>query len=133
MFKKLLLLSLAVGTCASPLTSPLLAHAATHHTITWHGKHYRSKYTIKQMRRKYHLRNYYKKDLGHVTWHYNAFIGIANGANVHNFTRGETHAHGNVIHKGRYAEFLTDQLNGGNAYSLEYVNLKTGRHYHDQN
>lgn len=134
MLKKAMILGLSFLTLGgSALTiAPQPAQAATHHVIKWHGKHYPSKYTLKQMRTKYHLKFYKSKDLAHVTWVHNRFIGISKGANVHTGNGPESHAHGATTYKGRYAMFLTDQLNGGNAYSLEYVNLKTGKHYHDQ-
>ncbi|MFD1456690.1 hypothetical protein ACFQ44_13605 [Levilactobacillus lanxiensis] len=135
MLKKSLLLIVALLTIGGSTiaAAPVVpAEAATHHVIKWHGKKYRSKYTVKQMRRKFHLKYYKTKDIAHVTWVHNRFLGISKGANVHTGAGSETHAHGAVTHKGHYAMFMTDQLDGGNAYSLEYINLKTGKHYHDQ-
>lgn len=133
MFKRLsytaIMLACFGGTFALTPPEPV---SAAQHTITWHGKHYRSKYSISQMRRKYRLRYFKTKDIAHVTWIHHQFWGVRNGANIHVGGKGETHAHGNVTHKGRYAMFLTSQINGGNAYSMEYINLKTGKHYHDQ-
>ncbi|RRG00290.1 MAG: hypothetical protein DUD34_15855 [Lactobacillus sp.] len=135
MFKKMIFVGLTllmVGGTTLSLGIDQPAQAATQHVIKWHGKQYRSKYTIKQMRKKYKLRYYKTKDLAHVTWVHNGYWGITNHANIHVGTRGESHARGNLTKKGHFAMFLTYQVNGGNAYSMVYVNLKNGKRYFDR-
>jgi len=133
MFKRTLMVFVVVltlgGVFTATTTTPVDAQASVHY-IKWHGKKYKSKYTIKQMRKKYHLKYKKSKFYGYTTKD-NYFYGITTkGAYQHRTT--DVHAFATIHHKGTYAMFRSKTFDGGNAYGLDYVNLKTGKHYHDQ-
>ncbi|GAX00408.1 hypothetical protein [Secundilactobacillus silagei] len=122
--------TLALGTAFTiiPLTT-VTSQAATH-IIKWHGHQYKSNYSLTQMRHKHHLK-FKKSKIDGFTYEKNYFYGVTtHGAYVHR--ANDTHAFPSIHHKGTYAMFRTKIFDGGNAYGLEYVNLKTGKHYHDQ-
>lgn len=124
--------SLALGMLAGGLNLPTAdntAQAATH-IIKWHHHKYKSKYSIAQMRKLHHLK-YKKGKYAGFTYKKNYFYGITTkGAYVHR--SNDTHAFPSIHHKGTYAMFKSMSFDGGNAYALNYVNLKTGKMYHDQ-
>ncbi|MFC6207446.1 hypothetical protein [Levilactobacillus tongjiangensis] len=133
MLKRTLMVFVAVltfgGIFTATTTTPVDAHASVHY-IKWHCKKYKSKYTIKQMRKKYHLKYKKSKFYGYTTKD-NYFYGITTkGAYQHRST--DVDAFPTIHHKGTYAMFRSKTFDGGNAYGLDYVNLKTGKHYHDQ-
>lgn len=118
-----LVAGLALGTTGLTVTSPVTVHAQLKHTVTIKGHRYASKYTIKQMRSKYHLAyhssgryNYRNK-----VWAYSksARSGFWDATNVSS-SHYKTHAGHYILFKS-YA--------GGNMSTFVSINLNTGKRY----
>jgi len=114
----------AVGSFSNTNTATPTVNAATKHYIKWHGKYYRSKYTLKTMRKKKHLK-YKKFEMSYN----NKFMGITKSARTGYYTANP--AFKNVVHvkhhKGTYAMF--DTFPGGIGHKVHFVNLMTGQVY----
>lgn len=96
------------------------AQAATHH-IRYYGKTYKSKYTVAQMRKKYHLKFKHK---GFAV--FNRFFGIASGIHTGRWSSGKWH--GGKKYSGNYAMFKSSPGGeDGMVHTFHYVNLKTGK------
>ncbi|MFD1421387.1 hypothetical protein [Lactiplantibacillus songbeiensis] len=114
----------AVGSFSNTNTATPTVNAATKHYIKWHGKYYRSKYTLKTMRKKKHLK-YKFYGYGYD----NKFVGITKSAitgwySANPASKKEVHV---KHHKGTYAKFDTDPVSIG--HTVHFVNLKTGHVY----
>ena len=126
MFKRTIMLFVALftfGGIFEMATNPCDVQASAHY-IKWHDKSYKSKYTIKQMRNRYHLQYHKGKFCGFTVKDYYFYGVTTKGAYQHR--SNDTHAGPSIHHKGTYAMFRSKVFDGGNAYSLDYVNLKTG-------
>lgn len=113
------------------LTSPTSVHAAKWHHIKYQGKVYKSKYTIKQMRKKYHLK--YRKTYHGPKHHrysttYNYFEAIIHDAHT-GFWTGGSWVSGKKL-KGNYAMFVSQPTGDGSIVDYRsLVSLKSGRLY----
>ncbi|NLR08868.1 MULTISPECIES: hypothetical protein [Lactobacillaceae] len=113
------------------VSAPTTVQAAKWHHITYQGKTYRSKYTIKQMRKKYHLK-YRKTYHGHGAMRYsttyNDFFAIVNDAHTGHWQGGSWRS-GKKL-KGNYAMFVSQPTGDGSIVDYRsLVNLKTGHLY----
>lgn len=111
-------------------STAMTVQASKVYYIKWHSHSYKSKYTINQMRSKYHLKYKKAKFYGYTYKRYYFYGVTTKGAYVHR--SNDVYAFPSIHHKGTFAMFRTKVFDGGNAYGLDYVNLSTGAHYHDQ-
>ncbi|HJE87374.1 hypothetical protein KB236_06495 [Levilactobacillus brevis] len=133
--QKFALLIVLTITTILVVSAPAKAQAAKWHHITFQGKTYRSKYTIKQMRKKYHLK-YRKTYHGHGVLRYsttfNAFEGILHNAHTGHWESGRWQS-GRKI-KGYYAQFVSQPTGDGSIVDYSsLINLKTGHLYKSHN
>ncbi|GEO70572.1 hypothetical protein [Levilactobacillus acidifarinae] len=116
-------LGIAVNGQVNPFQE-VTAHAAI---IKFQGKHYQSKYTVRQIRYKYHLtyqRQTFKvsKDVfNHVVR--NQYVGIQRNPSI----RRETKLPMFVTAHGTYAGFRSAYVEAAFNSKTAYVNLKTGK------
>ncbi|MDT7013266.1 hypothetical protein [Levilactobacillus namurensis] len=96
-------------------------------TITYKGKHYHSKYTVRQMRKRYHLK-YRKKTLkissnvyNHIVW--NRYAGIVKNPTI----RRERKMPMFIKIHGTYAAFFSAYVEANFNNKTAFINLKTGK------
>jgi len=128
---KLALLVTALTAITVLAFQPTTAQAAKWHHITYQGKTYKSKYTIKQMRHKYHLKykkTYHGSGAMRYSTTYNYFFAIVHDAHTGHWESGRWQS-GKKL-KGNYAMFVSQPT--GDDSIVDYrslVSLKTGHLY----
>ncbi|HJE45504.1 hypothetical protein [Levilactobacillus namurensis] len=100
--------------------------ASANHRIISRGHSYTSKYTVKQMRRRYHLRY---RIVRHHKWAatYNHYEGIVKGGHTGHWINGGWKSGHHL--KGRYAQFISNPAGEGMVATVHYVSLKSGKMY----
>ena len=96
------------------------------HTVTIDGHQYASKYTVNQMRQRYHLR-YQKRRVNHQLVYVNRVWLYAATARSGTWDYQHPTRSSQVTHSGRFIVFRT--WLGGSSSSLNYVSLNTGKLY----
>ncbi|PTM21233.1 hypothetical protein DA798_11365 [Lactobacillus sp. PFC-70] len=126
-FKFLLALSvLGIGVGLMNFKAPVIAQAKLKHTVTIKGKKYASKYTLKQIRNRYHLKYKVRKISGMKTYTNKVWAYKTSArSGFWDYTQPKFNHY--KTHKGRYIVFKTWM--GGNMSTLKAVNLTTGKKY----
>ncbi|MFC6254999.1 hypothetical protein ACFP1H_10460 [Secundilactobacillus hailunensis] len=96
------------------------------HTVTIDHQQYASKYTVSQIRQRYHLR-YQKKRVNHQLIYVNRVWLYATTARSGIWNYQQPTRSSQVTHTGRFIVFRT--WLGGNTSRLNYVSLNTGKLY----
>lgn len=128
----LLIVALAAVTVLA--IQPTTTAQAKWHHITYQGKTYQSKYTIKQMRHKYHLKykkTYHGSGVMRYSTTYND-LSIVHGAHTGHWEGGRWQS-GKKL-KGNYAMFVSQPTGDGSIVDYQsIVSLKTGHLYKAHN
>lgn len=119
----------AKKTSSSNSSSDASMANSTSHKINWKGGVYTTKYSLKQMQRKFNVHYYTTKESNKITWYHNKYMGLTRGANIKNQAKGVKSTQGKITDPtSYYAAFFTYNTKQ-QFQSKKYVNLEDGSFY----